>query len=90
MRYSALAVALLLATAPVVSATEVTRDVKPDLRAAEVSAPSIREGVVVVPARSETRSATAATVQERRMSTTTWVILGLAVIGAIAVLAAVL
>ena len=90
MRRSAFAVALLLATAPVASATEIAPDVKPDLRAAEVSAPSIREGIVVAPARSEARSTTAVAVQEGRMSTTTWVILGLAAVGAIAILAAVL
>ena len=90
MRHSAFAVALLLAAAPVASATEVTPDVRPDVRAAAVSAPSIREGVVVVPARSEGRSTPAATAPEGRMSTTTWVLLGLAAVGAIALLAAVL
>ena len=90
MRRTALAVALLLATAPVARAEGPATDVKPDLRAVEVAAPSVREDVVVAPARVDARSTTAATVQERRMSTTTWVILGLAAVGAIAILAAVL
>ena len=88
MRRSALAVALLLATAPVAGATEITPEARPEMRAVEVAAPSIRTDLVVAPARSETRSTDTATVRQR--STTTTVILVLAVIGAIAVLAAVL
>lgn len=82
MRRSTLAVALLLATAPLAHATEVTPDVKPELRAVEVSAPSIRTDIVVAPARAEARSAKAATVQQ--MSLTTILIIALVVIGVLA------
>ena len=89
MRRSALAVALLLATAPVAHATEVTPEVKPELRAVEVATPSIRQDVMVAPARAEARNSRAAAVQGR-MSTTTIVILVLAVIGALVLVGAVL
>jgi hypothetical protein len=88
MRRSVLAVAILLATAPVASATEAMPDVKPDLRAVEVAAPSVRTVVVVAPARAEVRTTETRTLVQR--STTTTVILVLAVIGAIAILASVL
>lgn len=90
MRRSALAVALLLATAPLASANEVVPEVKPDLRAVDVAAPSVREGAVVIPARAEHRTTTSRTAQTEGMSTTTLVILGLALVGAIVILAAVL
>ncbi len=63
MRRSALAVALLLATAPVARATEVTPATGPELRVVEVAAPSIRKDVVVAPARAEARSTKAAAVE---------------------------
>ena len=90
MRRSALAVALLLATAPVAGATEISPEVKPELRAVEVATPTIRKQLNVAPARAEeVRKVRTSAVQEG-MSTTTIVILVLAAIGAIAVLAAVL
>ena len=90
MRRSALAVALLLASAPVAGATEITPDVRPALRAVEVAAPSIRKDVTVAPTRAVTNAKTKRAAQFEGMSTTTVVILVLAIVGAIAVLAAVL
>ena len=57
MRRSALAVALLLATAPVAGATEITPEVKPEMRAVEVAVPSIRKDVVIAASQVETRKA---------------------------------
>lgn len=88
MRRSAFAVALLLATAPIASATEIVPEVRPEMRVVEVAAPTIRQDAVVKSAVVENRKATKATTQ--RMNTTTLVILVLAVIGALVVLGAVL
>jgi hypothetical protein len=86
MRRTTLAVALLLATAPLAQATEVTPDVKPQLRAVEVAAPSIRTDLVVAPARAEAPSTKAATVQQ--MSLGTILIVALVVIGVLALASA--
>lgn len=86
MRRSAFAVALLLATAPIASATEVPREVKPEMRAVEVAAPSIRQDVKVAPARGEVRNTRAATVQQ--MSLGNIVIIALVVIGILALVSA--
>lgn len=88
MRRSAFAVALLLATAPIASATGIVPEVRPEMRVVEVAAPTIRQDAVVKSAVVENRKATKATTQ--RMNTTTLVILVLAVIGALVVLGAVL
>lgn len=82
MRRTALALALLLATAPVAHATEGTPDVKPELRAVEVAAPNIRTDAVVAPARTEARSGKAAAVQQ--LNVTTIVIIALVVVGVLA------
>ncbi|CAN5705786.1 hypothetical protein BH23GEM5_BH23GEM5_13450 [soil metagenome] len=82
MRRTTLAVALLLATAPLAQATEITPDVKPQLRAVEVAAPSIRTDVVVARARAEAPNTRAATVQQ--MSLGTILIIALVVIGVLA------
>ena len=87
MRRTAFAIALLLATAPLASATEIVPEVKPEMRAVEVAAPTIRQDAVVKANVVETRKATTATVQ--RMNTTTIVILVLAAIGVLAILAAI-
>lgn len=88
MRRSVLAVALLLATAPIAGATEITPETKPEMRVVEVAAPSIREDVAVAPERAEARTTKSAAVQQ--MNTTTLVILVLAVIGALVVIGTVL
>ena len=65
MRRTALAVALLLATAPVARAEGPATDVKPDLRVVETTAPAVRQEAVK-PIRVETEAPakkTAATVQ---------------------------
>jgi hypothetical protein len=82
MRRTTLAVALLLATAPLAQATEITPDVKPQLRAVEAAAPSIRTDVVVAPARAKALNTRAATVQQ--MSLGTILIIALVVIGVVA------
>ncbi len=87
MRRSALVVALLLATAPVANATEVTPNAKPDLRAVEVAAPSIREDIKVAPVRPETRSTKASTVQQ--VNLTNVIIIALVVIGILALVSAI-
>jgi hypothetical protein len=78
--------ALLLATAPMASATNVMPEIKPEMRVVEAAAPSIRQEAVVQAAVAENRKATTRTVQ--RMNTTTIIIIVLAVIGAIVVLGA--
>ncbi len=70
MRRSALAVALLLATAPLVDATENARDIQPELRVVEAPAPTIRPAALVAPALAEARTPDAAT-------TARWVVLGI-------------
>lgn len=82
MRRTMLAVALLLATAPLAQATEITPNVKPQLRAVEVAAPSVRTDVIVAPARAEAPKTKAATVQQ--MSLGTILIVALVVIGVLA------
>lgn len=73
MRRSALAVALLLATAPVAGATEITPDAKPELRAVEVAVPQIRKQIAVAPARAEeVRNVSAA--RARQMDRESWTI----------------
>jgi hypothetical protein len=89
MRRTALAIALLLASAPVARAETPVPTVQPDLQVVQTVAPTVRQEAVSVAAAAETRKATTATVQ-RRMSTTTIVILALAVIGALVVIGAVL
>ncbi len=86
MRRTTFAVALLLATAPLAHATEIAPDVKPQLRAVEVAAPSIRTDVVVAAARAEAPNTRAATVQQ--MSLGTILIVALVVIGVLALAAA--
>lgn len=88
MRHSVLAVALLLATAPIAGATEITPETKPEMRVVEVAAPSVRTNVAVAPAHAEARTTKPAAAQQ--MNTTTLVILVLAVIGALVIIGAVL
>ncbi len=78
--------ALLLATAPMASAADVMPEIKPEIRAVEAAAPTIRQEAVVRTAVAENRKATTRAVQ--RMNTTTIIIIVLAVIGAIVVLGA--
>ena len=73
MRRSALAVVLLLAAAPIAGATEITPEVKPELRAVEVAVPAIRKQVVVAPAHAdEVRNVSAA--RARQMDRESWTI----------------
>jgi hypothetical protein len=61
----ALAVALLLATAPAANATEMTHEIKPDVRTVEPTGPGIREASVPAIAHAGTRSAEAATTRRK-------------------------
>ena len=72
MRRTAIALALLLAAAPVAGATEITPEVKPNLQVAETAAPAVRESVVVAPAQTEIRSAE--TARTRQMDRESWTI----------------
>ncbi len=83
MRRTAMAIAVLLATAPVAGATEITPEIKPEVRAVEVAAPTIRQNLVVAPAQAEVRSAKATT-RATQMDRHTWtiVIIALAVAAA--------
>lgn len=72
MRRTATALALLLATAPVAGATEITPEAKPNLQVVEAAAPAIRESVVVAPAHAEARSAE--TARARQMDRESWTI----------------
>lgn len=87
MRRSVLAVALLLATAPIAGATEIPPTAKPELRAVEVAAPAIRKDLAVAPARAEAERGVAAK-REIRIDTTTLVLVVLAAIGVIAIVGA--
>jgi hypothetical protein len=77
-----MAFALLLATAPVAGATEITREIKPEVRAVEVAAPSIRQSPVAVAAQAEVRSTKAARATQMDRHTWTIVIIALAVAAA--------
>ena len=82
MRRTAMALTLLVATAPVAGATEITPEIKPEVRAVQVAAPSIRQNPAVVPAQAEAR--TAKTTRATQMDRHTWtiVIIALAVAAA--------
>lgn len=82
MRRTAMAIALLLATAPVAGATEITREVKPEVRAVEVAAPSIRQNPVVAPAQAEARDTKTTRATQMDRHTWTIVIIALAVAAA--------
>ncbi len=82
MRRTVMAIAVLLATAPVASATEITPEIKPEVRAVEVSAPTIRQNLAVMPAHAEARSVKTTRATQMDRHTWTIVIIALAVAAA--------
>jgi hypothetical protein len=85
MRRSVFAVALLLATTPRVSATEITPELKPEMRAVEVVTPTIRQDAVVRTAVAETRQTTRTTQQVSIVGDI--ILAALAVLGVVFILA---
>ena len=75
----ALTLALLLATAPAVSATESGRDLKPELRVAEGAVPAVRQQTPVTPVQVDARSTESTRARDIRLDTSTLVVVGLIV-----------
>lgn len=80
MRRTAAALALLLATAPVAGATEITPETKPEIRVVEGTAPAIRQDLAIAPAHADTRSTKAARAAQMDRESWTIVLVALAVI----------
>lgn len=78
MRRTAAALALLLATAPVASATEIIPEAKPEIRVVEGTAPAIRQDIAIAPA--DAHSTKAARTAQMDRESWTIVLVALAVI----------